>query len=88
MTEENSTQLNPRNQLALKLPEPDVELDDPWGDDILGRSELAARLTKLIQHQTEPFVISIDGNWGTGKTFLLNALAGELRKTRLQGNLL
>ena len=79
MTEENLTQTDPRIGPALKLPEPDVVSDDPWNDDILGRREIAARLTKLIQHQEAPFVISIDGNWGTGKTFLLKRWQADLQ---------
>ncbi len=47
---------------------------------MLGRRDLATRLTKLIQSQTAPFVISIDGNWGTGKTFLLQRWQSELEK--------
>ena len=54
--------------------------NDPWGDDVLGRREIAARLTKLIQHQSEPFVVSIDGGWGTGKTFLLKRWQASLEK--------
>ncbi len=80
MIEETSTQSNHRNQLALKLPEPDVVSDDPWGDDILRRRDIAARLTKLIQHQEVPFVVSIDGDWGTGKTFLLKRWQADLQK--------
>ena len=55
----------------LKILEPEVPAEDPWRDDALGRAEVAARLTNLIEGMREPFVISIDGSWGTGKTFLL-----------------
>ena len=55
----------------LKILEPEVPAEDPWRDDALGRAEVAGRLTNLIEGMREPFVISIDGSWGTGKTFLL-----------------
>ena len=45
---------------------------------MLGRRDLATRLTRLIQNQQAPFVISIDGSWGTGKTFLLQRWQTEL----------
>lgn len=79
MTEKIATQLESRTQLALKLSEPEVVPDAPWGDDVLGRKDIASRLTKLIQNQKEPFVISIDGGWGTGKTFLLKRWQASLK---------
>ncbi len=71
MSEEVKTPVNPRDALKLKLPEPDVSAEQPWDDDVLGRAEIAGRLTNLIRNQSAPFVISIHGHWGTGKTFLL-----------------
>ena len=78
MTEEMKTQPNPRDSLVLKLPEQDVSLENPWCDDVLGRAELATRLTNLIKKQQAPFVISIDGKWGTGKTFFLQRWQKDL----------
>ena len=56
---------------ALKVVEPDVDAENPWSDDVLDRKEVADRLTSIVRGQAAPFVISIDGRWGTGKTFLL-----------------
>ena len=64
---------------ALKLVEPEVNKDDPWRDDVLERKEIAERLTSIVRGQEAPFVISIDGRWGTGKTFLLKRWAQDLR---------
>lgn len=55
----------------FRRPEPEISNDDPWADDALDRREFADRLTELIRLQSEPFVISLDGHWGTGKTFFL-----------------
>ena len=60
-----------KETLLLKLDEPQVLKEQPWADDALGRDQLAQRLTNLIANQSSPFTISIHGNWGTGKTFLL-----------------
>ena len=70
---------SPREELPLKLPDLIISPEDPWNDDVLGRRDLAARLTRLIQNQQAPFVISIDGSWGTGKTFLLQRWQKELK---------
>ena len=77
--EEATTPPSPREELPLKLPELIVSPENPWNDDVLGRRDLATRLTRLIQSQKAPFVISIDGSWGTGKTFLLHRWQKELK---------
>ena len=55
----------------LKVEEPDIDPDKPWCDDELDRQKIADRLTTVIEDQEAPFVISLDGRWGSGKTFLL-----------------
>ena len=71
MAEETTPPVDPRDLLRLKLLEAEVSTDDPWGDDKLGREEIARRLTNIVSGQTSPFVISLHGAWGTGKTFML-----------------
>ena len=71
MTEETSTPTDPRSSLKLKRFEQEVSPEQPWQDDELDRKQIADRLTNLIRNQQDAFVISIDGPWGTGKTFLL-----------------
>ncbi len=56
---------------ALKVVEPEVDAENPWVDDVLDRKDIAERLTSIVRGQEAPFVISVDGRWGTGKTFLL-----------------
>ena len=63
----------------LKVVEPKVDPKKPWGDDVLEREEIAKRLTTIVRGQEAPFVISLDGRWGTGKTFLLRRWAQDLR---------
>ena len=71
-------QQNPASPPALKLDEPEVDTGNPWGDDVLDRKEIADRLTSIIRGQEAPFVISLDGRWGTGKTFLLKRWQQDL----------
>ena len=78
------TKPRPGGPARLKLGEPDVSPVSPWHDDTLERAEVAARLTNLIQDIDQPFVMSIDGHWGTGKTFLLKRWHRDLEKRDVQ----
>ena len=68
----------------LKVEEPKINVVTPWTDDKLDREMIADRLTKVIEDQQAPFVISLDGRWGTGKTFLLKRWHQELQNKRFQ----
>ena len=81
MTQEAS---DARESLNLKLPEPEVSSSEPWGDDVLGRAEIAGRLTNLIRDQSVPFTVSVHGQWGTGKTFMLKRWQKDLEKQGFQ----
>ena len=48
-----------KESLLLKLPEPEIQENNPWADDALRRSDIAEKLTKLISGQSHPFVISL-----------------------------
>ena len=80
MTEETTISTDPRDSVKLKYLEQDVSPDEPWHDDELGRQQIAERLTNLIRNQQEPFIISIDGQWGSGKTFLLKRWQKDLEE--------
>ena len=69
---------------ALKIVEPDVDPDEPWRDDVLDCEKIAGRLTSIIKDQDAPFVISLDGRWGTGKTFLLKRWRQALQNDGFQ----
>lgn len=84
MNKEIEAPPNPRDSLKLKLPEPDVSSEQPWQDDVLDRKQIAERLTNLIENQRAPFSISIHGNWGTGKTFLLKRWRNELENQKFR----
>ena len=78
MSQEGTTTPDPRGLLKLKLPEPVVDTEQPWADDVLDRTQIAARLTNLIRNQSAPLVISLHGPWGTGKTFMLRRWQKDL----------
>ena len=62
----------------LKRAEPKIKDEVPWEDDALGRVDVAKKLTNLVRDQKTSLVISLDGSWGTGKTFLLKRWEKQL----------
>lgn len=84
MSTQTDTEEIQQERVPIKLAEPDVDPQQPWSDDLLGRKQVAGRLTSLIRHQRVPFVMSIDGYWGTGKTFLLKRWQRELEDKGFQ----
>ena len=63
---------------ALKLAEPRVDVENPWGDDLLGRSSLVGKLTGAVDGQGQSVVVSLHGGWGSGKTLFLKRWRQDL----------
>ena len=78
MVRESNAILEAQNAVAVKLVEPEPESEEPWLDDMLNRQEIANRLTNLIATQVPPLTVSLHGQWGTGKTFLLKRWQKDL----------
>ena len=72
--------LEAQKSIALKVVEPAVDADRPWEDDLLNRQEIATRLTNLVANQEAPLTVSLHGQWGTGKTFMLRRWQRDLEK--------
>ena len=70
----------PSQKISLKERYHKVSSNDIWSDDALGREPIAQSLTNLVEHQTDSLVVSLHGNWGTGKTFLLQRWHASLTK--------
>ena len=68
----------------LTREEPKVDQNEPWGDDKLKRRNAADALSKLIKAQRGSFVVSIDGDWGTGKTFFLERWKQQLENNNVK----
>ncbi|WP_395740264.1 P-loop NTPase fold protein [Prosthecobacter sp.] len=55
--------------------------DDPFRDDVFERKPQAEKLTELIQgFANQPFVLAINGVWGSGKSMFLNMWDAHLRQ--------
>jgi hypothetical protein len=68
----------------MRLFPPQLEIGDTEGfapdKDIFGRAALGQRLTNLMSLVSDPVVIAVDAQWGSGKTAFLKMWASELRK--------
>ena len=64
-------EVDPRDLLMVSPVESDISEDEPWHDDALNRMRVAERLTNLVKIQEAPLSVSVSGDWGTGKTFIL-----------------
>ena len=51
-----------------------------WSDDALNRSPMAERLTNVVEHEHGGIVISLNGSWGSGKTFFLTRWHQHLKQ--------
>ena len=71
-----------QKSLPVKRREPKVNPDNPWVDDLLDREQIATRLTNLVATQEPPLTISLHGEWGTGKTFMLRRWQKSLENQR------
>ena len=84
MDEETNQDAVALNRPTLKVVEPEVNVDNPWCDDLLDRETMAKRLSGVTDDQEAPFVISLDGRWGTGKSFLLKRWRQALENQEFQ----
>ena len=50
----------------------------PLADDLLGQSSYISALSNFIRHAQTPMTIAVQGEWGCGKTSLMNAIAGQV----------
>lgn len=65
--------------LPLKLAVNDIDPENPWADDKLGREAIAKTLSNYVEGQRESLVIGLHGSWGSGKTFLLQRWRQQLQ---------
>jgi len=66
--------------MLKKVPELIIDPNNPFLNDVLDREECADNLTELISTLSQPFVISINSPFGTGKSKFVEMWAAKLRK--------
>lgn len=71
----------------MRLFPPSLEIEETEGfsseKDIFGRAGIGKGLLNVVCRVSDPLVIAVDSEWGTGKTTFLKMWAGELRKKRI-----
>ena len=73
------------NNIQLKRQEEVMDPSNPFGDDVLSRTQFAYALEELVSDAKEPLVIALNGGWGTGKTFFLERWVARLRSKGTEG---
>ena len=64
----------------MKTPEQEINSENIWEGDALGRKEMAENVASIIADPRGLSTISIHGGWGTGKTFFLTRLRWHLKE--------
>lgn len=59
------------SELQIKLTGNNVDENNPWSDDALNSIATAQKLTAILTPQKNALTVSLNGEWGSGKTFLL-----------------
>lgn len=66
--------------ICFKNEEKEINKDNIWEGDLFSRNKVAEDFTKIITSIEQPFVLSINSNYGSGKTFFLKRWAEELKQ--------
>lgn len=68
----------------MKFKHSDIEIprEDPFRNCKLNRQPNAIILTQIVQNYSDSFVLSINGEWGTGKTTFYENVGSILKTTR------
>jgi KAP family P-loop domain len=57
--------------MQIRSSELEIPKEDPFKNDCLNRRDLEPPLTEFVNQALGPFVLAIDGSWGSGKTTFL-----------------
>ena len=74
-------------EILLKLPPFEVDKDNPFGKDRLGRESEIKNLTGLIKTNASPLVMAVDAPWGTGKTAFIDMWVAHINKLNQEGKM-
>lgn len=66
--------------ICFKNEEMEINKENIWERDLFSRNKVAEDFTKIITSIEQPFVLSINSSYGSGKTFFLKRWAEELKQ--------
>ena len=78
------TRTDARTAMPLRPPEFEIDPDNPYERDTLGRQRRVEALCNLIRDEEAAAVVSVDGGFGTGKSVFLKMCAACLRKAEIE----
>ena len=67
------------NRIPIRPTEFSVVSDDPFKNDLLDRKPAIESLTRIVGSAQSPYVISVDADWGSGKTAFLKMWCQHLQ---------
>ena len=67
------------DRLRIKLADFSVPSVNPFENDLLERRPAVESLTRIVESANSPYVISVDAEWGAGKTAFLRMWSQHLR---------
>lgn len=70
--------------MNLKFNNVEVDIDDPFRNDLLDRKPEIENLSALICNVNSPAVLAIDSAWGTGKTTFIKMWENFLKKQGIE----
>lgn len=70
--------------MLLRPSQSPVKPDDPFGEDLLQRTEVSDAMTELAKNSPEGLVISLHAPWGGGKTRFLEMWRSHLKNTGIR----
>src|SRR5690349_19066542 len=57
--------------------------EDDFGSDLFGRKNFGIALANIVKNSADPLVISLDGNWGEGKSTFVKTWQKILDKEKV-----
>lgn len=66
--------------ICCKNEEMEINKNNIWEGDLFSRNKVAEDFTKIITSIEQPFVLSINSSYGSGKTFFLKRWSEELKQ--------
>lgn len=66
--------------ICCKNTEKEIDKSNIWSDDLFERQKVANNFTKIIESIEQPYVLSINSRYGSGKTFFLKRWAEDLKQ--------
>ena len=67
------------DRLPIRPTDFKVPPDNPFENDLLERKSAVGSLTRIVESANSPYVISVDAEWGAGKTAFLGMWSQHLR---------